>query len=146
MIFILACTFLTVCNVTGQTLTDYKVRKSIVQTFPAEEITSISLEIEGQVDVQVWGQSSVCVQTSVIPEKASFKMIKMLADEGYYDIIAQDVENVLTVATKQPISKLMEFRGERQVTCIEYKVYVPEGVQVTDVMGRDLLVPPVAVE
>ncbi len=123
----------------GQYIDTYKVRKSVVQSFPAKEITHIKLEIEGQVDVQVWGQTAVCVQMSIIPEKSGFKAIKMLAEEGYYDVDVNHNNNNLTVFSKQPISKLLSFNGERQVTCIEYKIYIPEGVQVTDVLGRDLL-------
>lgn len=115
-----------------------QIKKYVLQTFPAEDVSTIVLNIEGQITVQVWEQTSVCVETSVIPQTANFNIIKLLAKDGYYDVKSYNTDYNLMVSNR-PASKFFTYKGKRQTVCMEYKVYVPEGTQVTDISGRNLV-------
>lgn len=134
----------TVISVQAQTTNnEAHTKKYVLQTFPAEEVSSIVLNIEGQISVETWTQTSVCVETSIIPQKANFNIIKLLAKDGYYDVKTSGDTYNLTVYNR-PASKFFTYKGKKQTVCMEYKVYVPAGTQVTDMTGRDLLTQTVA--
>ncbi len=125
-------------HVTAQNTKLAETKKYVLQTFPVEDKSSIVLNIEGQVAVEVWNQTSVCVETSVIPQNANFNIIKMLAKEGYYNVKTSETDYSLTVYNR-PASKMFVYKGQKQTVCMEYKVYVPADTQVTDRSGRSLL-------
>ncbi len=116
----------------------YQVKKNILQSFSTEDVNTIIVKLEDNVVVRTWNQNMVSIETSLVPVKAKYKAIEMLAETGDYDIMTANASDKILIYDN-PNNNLVFFKDEKQLFRVEYTIYAPEDVAVIDVFRNDLL-------
>ncbi len=118
---------------------DYQVKKNILQSFSTEDVNTVIVKLDDDnVVVRTWQQNMVSVETSLVPVKAKYKAIEMLAETGDYDVLTANASDKILIYDN-PNNNLVFFKNEKQLFRVEYTIYVPEDVAVMDVFRNDLL-------
>ncbi len=117
----------------------YQVKKNILQSFSTEDVNTVIVKLDDDnVVVRTWEQNMVSVETSLVPVKAKYKALEMLAETGDYDVLAANASDKILIYDN-PNNNLVFFKDEKQLFRVEYTIYVPADVAVMDVFRNDLV-------
>jgi len=123
--FTLICFFLTTVLVIAQT----NVEKTLVKSFNLKGNTSVTLNLEGDIQVKERAGEIMRVQM-LIGVAGSDAMLKSLITAGRYNLVLEDAENGLVVSSPG-LARKITVRGESLKENVSYVIYVPEDVTVS---------------
>lgn len=121
----LICFFLTTVLVIAQT----NVEKTLVKSFNLKGNTQVTLNFEGDIQVQERAGEIMRVQM-LIGVAGSDAMLKSLITAGRYNLELEESENGLIVSSPG-LARKITVRGESLKENVSYVVYVPEDVTVS---------------
>ena len=104
------------------------IEKTLVKSFNLKGSQEITLNLEGDIDVQERVGEIVRVQMT-IGVAGSEAMLKSLITAGRYNLKMQDTENGPLIDSPG-LQREITVRGSKLVETISYVVYVPENVTV----------------
>lgn len=105
------------------------VEKTLVKSFNLNGSQQITLNLEGDIDVQERPGEIVRVQMT-IGVAGSEAMLKSLITAGRYNLNLKDIEDGVVIDSPG-LQREITVRGKKLVETISYVVYVPENVTVS---------------
>ena len=121
----LICFFLANVLAIAQT----NVEKTLVKSFNLKGNTSVTLNLDGDIQVKERAGEIMRVQM-LISVAGSNAMLKSLITAGRYNLVLEESENGLVV-TSPGLARKITIRGESLKENISYVVYVPDDVTVS---------------
>lgn len=122
----------------GQGIDNYKVKKSIIQSFSTDEVNTIIVKLDDKISLKVWNMDMVSVETSLIPVDAAYRAVEILADTGDYDVLTFSSTNKMLIYDN-PNNEYVYFKDREQLFEVEYTIHAPAGFRVIDIYRNDLL-------
>jgi len=112
------------------TLTFGQTQKTLVKTFPVEQITYKAIfTLQGAVEVEEWEHQTIRIVTTITTPNTTENVLKALIIAGRYNYRV-DVDQInQTITVDMPKDKNAVFvNGIDLDEKLEYKVYVPKGM------------------
>jgi hypothetical protein len=122
---------LTTSLVFGQT------EKTLVKTFNLQGNTSVALNLNGNVTVEEWGESTLRVHMTISLENTNVNMLKYLITQSRYNLVLENTDTGVKIsAPGRNQAVVINKAGDVLKETVTYTVFVPRNTQVK-ILNRD---------
>jgi hypothetical protein len=122
---------LTTSLVFGQT------EKTLVKTFNLQGNTSVALNLNGNVIVEEWGESTLRVHMNITLENTNVNMLKYLITQGRYNLVLTTTDTGVVLATPgRDKDVIINKEGNVLSEKVTYTVFVPRNIEV-EILNKD---------
>lgn len=108
-----------------------QTEKTLVKTFNLKGSTSVVINLDGNVEVQEWGESTMRIHTNIKLENTNVNMLKYLLTKGRYNLVLEMTEdgNVVVTSPGRDQAVIINKQGDVLSETITYTVFVPRDVE-----------------
>ncbi|MCC7246588.1 MAG: hypothetical protein IT269_12975 [Saprospiraceae bacterium] len=104
-----------------------QMERTMYQVFAVDSFKFVSLEIADIYDIEVWGGSSILIETNIQISNASREIVDFLIKEGRYDVKADTISpQELQISTKQRNRKPIKTPSGECTEIPKAKIFVPD--------------------
>lgn len=101
--------------------------KTVHNSFEADEVNTISLDLAGEVSVEEWAGNTVLVETQIRLYNASKGIFNHFVEtEGRYDVLAEVSEGHLNIYSKDKVRKVVQTKNGQTTEEILVRVLIPK--------------------
>ena len=101
--------------------------KTVHNSFEANEVNTISLDLAGDVTVEEWAGNTVLVETQIRLYNASKGIFThFLEKEGRYDVLAEINEGELRIYSKDKVRKVIQTKNGQSTEEVLVRVLIPK--------------------
>jgi hypothetical protein len=116
-----------------------QTEKTLVKTFNLQGNTSVVLNLNGNVIVEEWGESTLRVHMNITLENTNVNMLKYLITQGRYNLLLAitDTSAILSSPGRDKdviVNKVGDVLSEE----VSYTVFVPRNIQVEILNKEDV--------
>jgi hypothetical protein len=116
-----------------------QTEKTLVKTFNLQGNTSVVLNLNGNVIVEEWGESTLRVHMNITLETTNVNMLKYLITQGRYNLLLAitDTSAILSSPGRDKdviVNKVGDVLSEE----VSYTVFVPRNIQVEILNKEDV--------
>ena len=104
-----------------------QIKRTIHTTFTADDLNSVLVEFNQDVEVEVWRGTRVLVETFISMEGANKSIIEHFISEGRYDI-TEDISAGCLKIDMDNFKDRIIVRNNEVVENVKLKIFVPEGL------------------
>ncbi len=108
-----------------------QVVKTLYKTFKSENITALNLQFDYETEIEEWKDRKILIETTVSITNSKRHILDALAEAGRYELKVQ--EGSTLALNFKDLSKTITYKGVECWENLTVKVYVPEGMKVTQV-------------
>ena len=142
IIFLFALMLVTSISVAQQ------AQKNLLKTFDLNSQTEVVLNLDGDVNIERWNNSTLRVQMDISYENASVHIMKYMISKGRYNLVMSPKPTGLVIEhPNKTDSPKINKEGELLKETIVYTIVVPQGVTViinegsqTNILNKDEMV------
>ncbi len=104
--------------------------KTMLKSFNLHGISTIRLDLPGQVEIKTWDNPTVKIEIAVSLANGNAAMLNELANVGRYNLTEKTTGTEMTISAEN-LSKIIKVRGQELKEHIAFLVYAPKDVPVT---------------
>lgn len=113
-----------------------QTEKTVVKTFNLQGSTSIVLNLNGDVEVQEWSESTLRVHMNIKLENSNVHMLKYLLTQGRYNLKLENTDAGVTMTSPgRAKDVIINKEGDTLSETVTYTVFVPQSVS-TEVINK----------
>jgi hypothetical protein len=131
--FFLLSIFLILPNITVSA----QVQKNMVKTFLCKDVSSITLALDGNVEIVEWEDKLVRLVTTVDALNFNKATLKALSEAGRYSFTYKEKDGIM-ILTMLKAQRELVIRGVKIQEKFNFKVFVPRGVIVEHVKHAEV--------
>jgi len=106
-----------------------KTEKTLVKSFNLKGNNTVTLDLDGDIEVQEWKGEIMRIQVTIGIENGSNAMLKSLVTAGRYNLQSKEENDGMTIFSPG-MKRDVKVRGEKLKESISYIVYAPDNVSV----------------
>ena len=111
--------------------TSAQAEKVLVKTLRTENISDISVEMSGEVEVKTWSEDYARILIHIKHHNAHPNLLKVLITKGRYHIVPTVENGTLTLSSKELDTPLVFGNNETTLEeTVSYTLVLPEGIEV----------------
>lgn len=113
-----------------------QTEKTVVKTFNLQGSTSVILNLNGDVEVQEWSESTLRVHMNIKLENSNVHMLKYLLTQGRYNLVLENTDTGVTITSPgRDKDVIINKEGDKLSEAIKYTVFVPQNVA-TEILNK----------
>ncbi|MFK7946135.1 MAG: hypothetical protein AB8G11_01000 [Saprospiraceae bacterium] len=113
-----------------------QTEKTVVKTFNLQGSTSVVLNLNGDVEVQEWSESTLRVHMSIKLENSNVHMLKYLLTQGRYNLKLDNTDAGVTMTSPgRNKDVIINKEGDKLSETVTYTVFVPQNVT-TEIINK----------
>lgn len=105
------------------------VEKTLVKSFPIEANQTVSLDLQGIVEVKTWENDFLRVQMTITLSNGTESTLKALVTAGRYNLIAKTSGDQVTISAPA-MAKTVQVSGKALEDNVTYLVFAPKNATV----------------
>ncbi|MFN4254199.1 MAG: hypothetical protein ACK4Q5_04265 [Saprospiraceae bacterium] len=106
-----------------------QMERTVYQSFEIDSVQTITLDIVGDYEVNVWAGNSILTETNIQIWKASPHLLDYFIEEGRYEIVATTTPSSATLSSKNPTRKPIKTKTDECTEIVTLKIFVPDTFQ-----------------
>jgi len=114
-----------------------QVQKNMVKSFQYSGAKTITLAVEGEIEVEEWDEQLVRLVTTIDAVNFGEGTLKALTEAGRYTATAKDDYSSL-ILTMLKAQKELTIRGVKIQEKYKFKIFVPRGVTIEQVKHAEV--------
>lgn len=115
-----------------------QTEKTLVKTFNLQGNTSVILDLDGNVEVQEWGESTMRVHMTIKLENSNVHMLKYLLTQGRYNLVLKNSdEGAVVTSPGRKKAVVINKAGDVLTEMVSYTVFVPRNVATEIIKERE---------
>lgn len=135
-------TFITLILATS--FTYGQTEKTVVKTFNLQGSTSVVLDLNGDVEVQEWSESTLRIHINIKLENSNVHMLKYLLTQGRYNLKLDNTDTgVMITSPGRDKDVVINKEGDTLSETVTYTVFVPQNVS-TEIMNKKTVEAPIS--
>lgn len=135
-------TFITLILATS--FTYGQTEKTVVKTFNLQGSTSVVLDLNGDVEVQEWSESTLRIHMNIKLENSNVHMLKYLLTQGRYNLKLDNTDTgVVITSPGRDKDVVINKEGDTLSETVTYTVFVPQNVS-TEIMNKKTVEAPIS--
>lgn len=135
-------TFITLILATS--FTYGQTEKTVVKTFNLQGSTSVVLDLNGDVEVQEWSESTLRIHMNIKLENSNVHMLKYLLTQGRYNLKLDNTDaGVMITSPGRDKDVVINKEGDTLSETVTYTVFVPQNVS-TEIMNKKTVEAPIS--
>jgi hypothetical protein len=135
-------TFITLILATS--FTYGQTEKTVVKTFNLQGSTSVVLDLNGDVEVQEWSESTLRIHMNIKLENSNVHMLKYLLTQGRYNLKLDNTDTgVMITSPGRDKDVVINKEGDTLSETVTYTVFVPQNVS-TEIMNKKTVEAPIS--
>ncbi len=103
-----------------------QMEKIVHQTFALDDIETIRLELEGEIEVVNWAGNTVLTETKIQLFDASKAIFNHFVENGRYEVESELINEIIQLKSKDKERKPIRTRKGECFETINVRVFVPE--------------------
>ena len=121
-----------------------QTEKTVVKTFNLQGSTSVVLDLNGDVEVQEWSESTLRVHMNIKLENSNVHMLKYLLTQGRYNLKLDNTDTgVMITSPGRDKDVVINKEGDTLSETVTYTVFVPQNVS-TEIMNKKTVEAPIS--
>lgn len=106
-----------------------QTEKTVVKTFNLQGNTSVVLNLNGDVEVQEWSESTLRVHMNIKLENSNVHMLKYLLTQGRYNLKLENTDSGVSITSPgRDKDVIINKDGDKLSEAVSYTVFVPQNV------------------
>lgn len=103
--------------------------KTFSKGFNADGMTTVTLDLPGEIDLKMWDSPSVRIEIAVSLPSGNTGMLNELANVGRYNLSSKTTGSALLIQAPN-LNKVVRVKGEEVKETVTFVVFVPKGMEV----------------
>jgi hypothetical protein len=121
-----------------------QTEKTVVKTFNLQGSTSVVLDLNGDVEVQEWSESTLRIHMNIKLENSNVHMLKYLLTQGRYNLKLDNTDTgVMITSPGRDKDVVINKEGDTLSETVTYTVFVPQNVS-TEIMNKKTVEAPIS--
>jgi hypothetical protein len=121
-----------------------QTEKTVVKTFNLQGSTSVVLDLNGDVEVQEWSESTLRIHMNIKLENSNVHMLKYLLTQGRYNLKLDNTDTgVVITSPGRDKDVVINKEGDTLSETVTYTVFVPQNVS-TEIMNKKTVEAPIS--
>ena len=113
-----------------------QAERTVVKTFNLEGSTSVIVNLNGDVEVQEWSESTLRVHMNIKLENSNVHMLKYLLTQGRYNLKLEQTDAGTTMTSPgRAKDVVINKEGDTLSETVTYTIFVPQNVS-TEIMNK----------
>ena len=109
-----------------------QLSKVLHQTFEIDEVSTISLNLVGEYEIEKWAGNSILTETSIELYDAKPGIFEHFIKEGRYEIVSDINEGSAALSSKDSERKTIKTKRGDCYEFIKLKIFVPDDFNIDD--------------
>lgn len=103
-----------------------QMERTVYQSFEIDSAETITLDIVGDYEINVWAGNSILTETNIQIWKASPHLLDYFIEEGRYEIVAAKTPAAATLSSKNPTRRPIKTKTDECTEIVTLKIFVPD--------------------
>ncbi len=106
-------------------------REILHQTFEADSIAEVNLDIFGDYTVELWAGNNILTETKVKLDCGNKNILKFLIDQGRYELEGKTTAPNLIIESKDKVRKHMRINEKDCEEIVNVRIFIPDDFEKT---------------
>ncbi len=120
------------CMLFFATIANAQLQKILHQSFEIDAVTSISLDLHGEYEIEKWAGNTILTETRIQIYDASPSILRYFVENGRYDIEGAAEETTFSMVSKVKDRKSIKTKEGECYEFIKVRILVPEDFTIVD--------------
>ena len=116
-----------------------QMERTVYQSFEIDSVQTITLDIVGDYEINVWAGNSILTETNIQIWKASPQLLDYFIEEGRYEIVAVTTPSSATLSSKHPTRKPIKTKTDECTEIVTLKIFVPDNFKLVNPTDKKTL-------